>query len=116
MDEGEVGPNGRPLDPVWEALIEETQAVPEMERGALNTARRAILAVCQREGIHPDDVPKEIRIRAQAYRDHPTFSRCALSPTALAKNWCRVVGPTAQTSEQQAFAALRSASHGSVTL
>lgn len=97
----------RAIDPVWEALVEETQAVPEVERGSLNTARKAILAVCQREGILPEDVPKEIKVRAAAYRH--VMGGCTLTPMALAKHWCRVVGPSAQTSEQAAITQLRSA-------
>jgi hypothetical protein len=104
----------RAIDPVWEALVEETQAVPEVERGPLNVARKAIIAASTREGILPEDLPNEIRVRAKAYR--LCMGDCTLTPMALAKHWRRVVGPSAQTSEQAAFTALRSASHGNVTL
>jgi hypothetical protein len=111
-----VGPNGKPLDPCWETLVEETHATPEIERGALNTALRAIRAACERDGIHPDDVPQEIRLRAEAYRR--AYAPCALTPMALAKHWRRVMvsTPTNMTVEEQTLTRLRSASHGPVTL
>ena len=103
MSAAEVGPNGKPLDLVWEALVEETQAVPEVERGSLNTARRAIVAASQREGILPEDLPNEIRVRAKAYRH--VMGGCTLTPMALAKHWRRCV--VQLTSEQAAIQHLR---------
>lgn len=107
--------SARPLDECWEALVSETQAVPEIERGALNTALRAIRAVCHREGIHPDCIPQEIHLRADAYRR--TFPNCSVTPMALAKHWKRVmVNNTSATVEEQALARLRHTTHGGITL
>lgn len=104
----------RPVDECWEALVDETQAVPEVERGALNQALRAIRAVCSREGIHPDSIPQEIHLRADAYRR--TFPNCSVTPMALAKHWKRVMIRPQASVEEQALAALRHPTHGSVTL
>lgn len=111
-----VGPHGKPLDECWEALVEETESLPEVERGSLNTALKAIKASCAREGITPDLIPSEIRRRADLYRTG-NMAQCTLSPMALAKNWLRVLNQRAALSpEQQALNRLRSSSHGSVTL
>lgn len=111
----EVGPNGKPLDYCWEALVEETQAVPEIERGNLNTALLAIRACCQRDGLHPDSIPDEIRLRARTYRS--VMNGCTLTPMALAKHWRRCLPQTASvTAEESALASLRHPQHGKMTL
>jgi hypothetical protein len=79
-------------DPAWEALIEATRAMEEMERGPLNTALKAIRAQCARDGLHEDEIPDEIRRRAQTYRD-VEFVGLTITPTALAKHWNRCVPP-----------------------
>ncbi len=79
----------RPTDEAWEALVRETLAHPDLERGQLNTALRAIRKAAAEEGI--EDVPGEIRRRADGYR--ATFPNCSLTPIALAKHWYRVVAP-----------------------
>lgn len=80
----------REPDLAWEALVEETKAMPEMERGALNVALKAIRAQCERDGLHPDEIPNEIRRRAKTYRE-VEFAGLTLTPTALAKHWNRCV-------------------------
>lgn len=81
----------RPPDLAFEALVEETKAMPEMERGALNAALKAIKAQCHRDGLHPDEIPEEIRRRAKTYREDRDagFVGLHLTPTALAKHWNR---------------------------
>lgn len=106
--------SARQPDPCWEALVEETRAVVEVERGTLNKALAAIRAASQREGILPEDVPNEIRLRARAYRS--VMNGCTLTPMALAKHWYRVVGAPSVSAEQQAINSLRHPEHGSVTL
>lgn len=78
----------RSPDLAWEALVEETQAMPEIERGALNVALKAIRAQCGRDGLHPDEIPEEIRRRAAAYREQ-VFPGLTLTPVSLAKHWNR---------------------------
>lgn len=85
-----MGDAKREPDLAWEALVDETRAMPEMERGALNAALKAIRAQCHRDGIHPDSIPDEIRLRADAYRTH-AFAGLTLTPTALAKHWNRCI-------------------------
>ena len=104
----------RPLDLCWEALVDETRAVPEIERGQLNVALRAIRACCQRDGIHPDSVPQEIHLRAAAYRR--TFKNCSLTPMALAKHWQRVMVNQTTSVEEQTLQRLRHTSHGEIAL
>lgn len=87
----------RPLDLAWEVLVEETKSMPEIERGALNVALKAIKAQCHRDGLHPDEVPAEIKRRAAAYRDN-VFQGLTLTPLALAKHWNRCI-PKAEKKE-----------------
>lgn len=95
-----------PLDLAWEALVRETKANPAMERGALNKALKAIREAYRSEGLLEEDLPGEIHTRAIAYRR--VFPNAALTPTALAKHWFRVmdVGDPV-TPQQQAIDALR---------
>ena len=85
-----TGDAKRAPDLAFEVLVEETKAMPEMERGAINTALKAIKAQCHRDGLHPDEVSNEIRRRAKAYRERE-FVGLHLTPTALAKHWNRCV-------------------------
>lgn len=62
--------------------------MPEIERGALNTALKAIRAQCERDGLHSDEIPNEIRRRAEEYRTR-VFPDLTLTPVALAKHWNR---------------------------
>lgn len=79
----------REPDHAWEALVRETHANPAMERGALNVALKAIREACFMDGLHPDGIAEEIKLRAAAYRQ--TFPGLTLTPTALAKHWRRVL-------------------------
>lgn len=108
LDEPEVGPNGKPLDLCWEALVRETAANPAFERGKLNAALKAIRAAAFSEGLYEEQaVATEIELRAQAYRDSPKFGHCCLTPSSLAANWFRVmvssVSGSAVGAQQQAF-------------
>lgn len=90
MSEIQLGPNGKPLDVCWEALVQETAANPAIERSKLNTALKAIRAAAFSEGLVEDEaVAEEIRLRAAAYRQ--TMGGCCLTPMALANHWFRVV-------------------------
>jgi|SRR5215471_9136271 len=79
----------RTPDPAFEKLVEVTRANPDFERGQLNKALASIRSCCERDGIVPDDVGKEIELRAQHY--HETFPGLTLTPTALARHWYRVL-------------------------
>ncbi len=93
--------SSRPPDPAWDTLVRVTLANPDMERGKLNTALKAIKAAWQREGGLPDDLPREIELRADAY--HAVWPMLTLTPTALATHWHRVMAkPASERSKQQA--------------
>ncbi len=66
-----------------------TNANEAMERGRLNTSLKAIKIAWQEEGGRPEDLHEEIPRRAQAY--HEMWPDMALTPTALAVHWKRVV-------------------------
>ena len=80
---------GRKRDLDWEALVEATSANEAAERGRLNTALKAIRVAWESEGGLPEDLHYEIPRRAQAY--HEMWPNMALTPTALAVHWKRVV-------------------------
>jgi hypothetical protein len=79
----------RKSDLAWEALVEVTNANEEAERGRLNTALRAIKIAWENEGGDPGDLHEEIPRRAAAYRE--MWPAMALTPTALAVHWHRVM-------------------------
>jgi hypothetical protein len=83
----------RPRDLAWEALVEVTHANEAIERGKLNVALKAIRVAWESEGGHPDDLHKEIPLRANAYRT--LWPRITLTPTALAVHWKRVAAENA---------------------
>ena len=94
----------REPDLAFEALVEVTHSVVEMERGQLNVALKAIRGAWEREGGLPEDLPKEIAVRADAYRSMwPTLT---LTPTALARHWHRVIAQK-RTPQQRAIDELR---------
>jgi hypothetical protein len=97
----------RERDLAWEALVRETAANPAMERGQINVALKAIREAAFTEGLMEDGLPEEIGLRAQAYRE--TFPGLALTPTALAKHWFRVMvkRDARVTGQQAALDALR---------
>ena len=95
----------RPPDLAFDALVEATRAIPEMERGKINIALAAIKAAWQREGFMPEDLPDEIRRRAVAYET--TMQGMLLTPTALATHWNRVVTDNKPRSVQQSLDELR---------
>lgn len=96
----------RPPDLAWEALVKETAANPAVERGQLNVALKAIREAAQTEGLHPDDLPHEIELRAARYRE--AFPGLTLTPMALAKHWFRVlVKHDSRTPQQRALDDLR---------
>lgn len=95
----------RERDLAWETLVRETAANPAIERGALNTALKAIREAALTEGLTEEGIPEEIRLRANAYRD--TFPGLTLTPIALAKHWFRVmVKPDTRTLEQRTLEGL----------
>lgn len=79
----------RERDLAWEALVETTNANEAMERGRLNTSLRAIKLAWESEGGRPEDLHEEIPRRGAAYR--VMWPRMALTPTALAVHWKRVI-------------------------
>lgn len=78
----------RPRDLAFEVLVEVTHTNLAIGRGKVNVALAAIRVAWQEEGGHPDDLHKEIRLRAAAYRE--MWPRITLTPTALAVHWKRV--------------------------
>lgn len=98
----------RPPDLAWEALVAATAANPDMERGALNKSLAAIRKAARSEGLTEDGIPNEIRLRAAAYQR--AFPHAALTPTALAKHWFRVMvdpPPTPPTAKQRQIEEMR---------
>jgi hypothetical protein len=89
----------RKRDLAWEALVEATRSNPEMERGRLNTALKAIRWASMQEGIHDDDLPDEIHRRAEAYERR--WPNLTLTSTALATHWRRVLASPAAASQEQ---------------
>lgn len=87
----------RERDLAWEALVEVTSANEAMERGRLNTALKAIRVAWQSEGGAPEDLHEEIPRRAVAYRK--MWPKMALTPTALATHWKRVMAQRETYSE-----------------
>jgi predicted Zn-ribbon and HTH transcriptional regulator len=74
----------------FEALVEETNASIPAERGKVN---KALLLIRQAmPEVIDDELAMEIRYRAGLYRAR--FSEVALTPTALAAHWERVVTET----------------------
>jgi hypothetical protein len=101
-------PRSRPIDPCWEALVRETAENPHMARGKLNVALKAIREACFSEGlIDAEACATEIGLRARAYRER--FPACALTPTALATHWFRVMVKPVNGSSQDT--ALEQARH-----
>lgn len=78
----------RERDLAFEKLVEVTRANEDFERGKLNVALASIRSCCERDGIVPEDVPKEIEQHAIWYAD--AFPGLTLTPTALARHWYRV--------------------------
>jgi hypothetical protein len=89
----------REPDEAWEALVRVTNANPEMERGRLNIALKAIRICWEREGGLPAGLPAEIELRAEAYRNK--WPSLTLTPTALATHWFRVVAERPGGSKQE---------------
>lgn len=81
-------PKPRERDLAWESLVKVTNANEAAERGRLNTALRAIRLAWEDEGGRPEDLHKEIPLRAESYR--ALWPRMSLTPTALAVHWKRV--------------------------
>lgn len=75
-----------------------------MERGKLNAALKAIREAWELEGGLPEDLPREIELRAKAYET--MWPMLTLTPTALARHWYRVVAKK-RTPQQQALDDLR---------
>ena len=79
----------RKADPDFDALVNVTHANVAMERGRLNIALKAIKVAWENEGGLPDGLAAEIGLRAEAYRN--LWPGMALTPTALAVHWSRVI-------------------------
>lgn len=89
----------RAPDLAFEALERVTHANRMMERGKLNTALAAIRYAWENEGGLPEDLPREIELRADAYR--VMWPMLTLTPTALATHWYRVVAQRETKTQQQ---------------
>lgn len=89
----------RAPDLAFEALERVTHANRMMERGKLNTALAAIRYAWENEGGLPEDLPREIELRADAYR--VMWPTMALTPTALSVHWHRVMAQKETKSPQQ---------------
>lgn len=83
----------RERDYSYEALAEVTASDPSVARGQLNAALKAIRD--QEPEVDDYLLSCEIHERAQMYR--AVFSNAALTPTALAKHWQRVLAETKRT-------------------
>lgn len=92
-------------DLAWEALVEVTNANAAIERGRLNTALKAIRVAWETEGGRPEDLHEEIPRRAQAY--HEMWPNMALTPTALAVHWKRVMAQRAPATGKAAIDRMR---------
>jgi uncharacterized protein with PIN domain len=77
----------RPPDHSFEALVAATSATVSAERGALNAALKVIRNA--EPELEDEDLALLIKLRADAYRR--AFPEMALTPTALAKHWDRVL-------------------------
>lgn len=73
----------------FDALVKATGANPKFEGGQLGKALQAIMECCEDDGIPPEDVPKEIALRAEYY--HRLWPHLTLTPPALARHWYRVL-------------------------
>ncbi len=72
-------------DVLWDTLVEIIgSAAAGVERGKWNKALKSM----RESGATPDT----LRQVADAYRRHPTFADCLLTPMALAANWTVLLG------------------------
>lgn len=92
-------PSKRQPDYAWETLVRVTHANAAAERGKLNAALKAIKAAWHTEGGLPEDLPKEIELRADAY--YRMWPEMTLTPNALAVHWLRVAANRARKSPQE---------------
>ena len=75
----------RERDVIWDTLVELFGVAPAgMERGRWNKACQSL----KESGATPDS----LRSAAAEYRRHPSYSRCVMTPTALACNWTILTG------------------------
>lgn len=81
----------RARDPIFDAIVEVTQAVVASESSMIARAKQTIVAELTREWERtPEEgeVAAEIRVRAGLYRS--AYPQAALTPTSLTKHWNRV--------------------------
>lgn len=97
----------RKLDLAWEALVRETAANPAGERGKLNAALKAIREAARSEGLTDEGLPREIELRAAAYRR--AYPGLTMTPGSLAAHWFRVmvVVPPPLSAKQQQIEEMR---------
>ena len=90
----------RQRDLAFETLVSVTKSNVAMERGKLNAALAAIKEAWHNEGGMPADLPREIELRAQAYRR--VMPKMMLTSTSLASHWHRVMdGESTKSAQQQ---------------
>ena len=95
---------GRQRNLSWDALVEATGANEAFSDGRIAAALKGIRAAAQKEGfVDDEEVALEIPRRAKAYQE--CFPSCALTPTALATHWMRVIVQpmNRMSAQQQAF-------------
>lgn len=102
----------RKPDLAFEALVRVTHENIAMGRGKLNTALAAIRVAWGEEGGLEEGLPREIELRAQAYRE--MWPGITLTPTALAVHWKRVMAQREQPKKEskRALDELRKESDG----
>ncbi len=107
-----VVPNGTPtnakilqrkeLEELWGACETYVQTPPTAK------SPRAAYAKLVRELHDAGWTPQDVEVRAEAYRKHPTFSKCELTLAALAK-WGETFQTETQTRENRMQAVYRKA-------
>lgn len=83
--EGERGRTPRARDLAFEVLVEVTRSNVNAERGQLN---RALASIRAAHGGSSDELPDEIRRRAEVWPQ--VFQDMTLTASALAKHWLRL--------------------------
>ncbi len=90
------------LEELWGACETYVQTPPTAK------SPRAAYAKLVREIHEAGWTPDDVEVRAEAYRKHPTFSKCELTLAALAK-WGETFQTETQTREQRMAAIYRKA-------
>jgi uncharacterized protein with PIN domain len=88
----------RPIDHSFDALVQVTGATVSAERGALNAALKTLREA--EPELEDEDLALLIQLRAEAYKR--AWPEMALTPTALAKHWSRIMEEAPKPTYQEA--------------